>query len=163
LIASYCHTFDLQGIILRFANIVGSRSNHGVVIDFVRKLKENSAELEILGDGTQSKSYMHVSDLVDAFFAVLNRFGKGEYVEVYNVGSLNQISVMRIAEIICEEMRISKPRFKFNKIMNDGRGWKGDVKTMQLSVSKLICLGWNPTLDSEESIRLSCKELLRYI
>lgn len=160
LIASYCHTFDFKGALLRFANIVGSRSNHGVVIDFVNKLKRDSSELEILGDGMQKKSYLHVKDLVGAFFVVLNDLGKSGFVEAYNVGSLDRVTVLRIAEIVCEEMGIGKPRFKFNKSVEGGRGWRGDVKVMQLSVEKLTSLGWKPTIDSEDAVRLSCKEFL---
>ena len=161
LIASYCHTFDLQGIILRFANIVGSRSTHGVIIDFVKKLEKNSVELEILGDGTQSKSYMHVKDLVDAFFVVLNGFGEGGFVEVYNVGSLDQVDVKRIAEIVTEEMGLQNVEFRFTGGVDGGRGWRGDVKTMLLSVNKLLNLGWKPKLNSEEAVRLCCQGLLR--
>jgi len=161
LVASYCHTFDFKGALLRFANIVGSRSNHGVVVDFVRKLRQDSSELEILGDGTQRKSYLHVRDLVDAFFVVLGGLRKGGFVEAYNVGSLDQVDVVRIAQIVCEEMEIDKPRFRFNKAVKDGRGWKGDVKMMQLSIQKLLDLGWKPTLSSEEAIRLCCSELLK--
>jgi UDP-glucose 4-epimerase len=160
LIASYCHTFDFKGALLRFANIVGSRSNHGVVIDFANKLKRDSSELEILGDGTQEKSYLHVKDLVGAFFVVLNDLGKSGFVEAYNVGSLDRVTVLRIAEIVCEEMGIGKPRFKFNKSVEGGRGCRGDVKVMQLSVEKLTSLGWKPTIDSEDAVRLSCKEFL---
>jgi UDP-glucose 4-epimerase len=160
LIASYCHTFGLKGIILRFANVVGSRSNHGVVVDFVRKLQENSAELEILGDGTQSKSYMHVKDLVDAFFVVLNGFGEGGFVEVYNVGSLDQIDVVRVAEIVCEEMGLRDVAFRFTGGVDGGRGWRGDVKTMLLSLDKLLNLGWRPKLNSQEAVKMACKELL---
>lgn len=163
LIASYCHTFGLKGIILRFANIVGSRSTHGVVIDFVRKLRKNPAKLEILGDGTQSKSYIHVKDLVEAFFAVLNGFGEGGFVEVYNVGSLNQIDVVRVAEVVCEEMSLRDAVFHFTGGVDGGRGWKGDVKNMQLSVNKLLNLGWKPSFSSEEAIRLSCRELLKQV
>jgi len=161
LVASYCHTFDLRGALLRFANIVGSRSNHGVIIDFIRKLRQNPSELEILGDGTQKKSYLHVKDLASAFLTVLNVLGKSEFVEAYNVGSLDQVDVKRIAEVVSEEMRIAKPRFKFNRKVAGGRGWKGDVKVMQLSVEKLGKLGWKPSLSSEGAVRLGCADILR--
>jgi UDP-glucose 4-epimerase len=132
-----------------------------VVIDFVKKLRRNPAELEILGDGSQKKSYLHVKDLVNAFFVVLNGFHeRNEIVEAYNVGSSDQVDVLRIAEIVCEEMRIAKPRFRFNSAVEGGRGWKGDVKTMQLSIKKLLDLGWKPVYRSEDAIRLSCRELL---
>ena len=160
LIASYCHTFGLGGALLRFANIVGSRSNHGVTVDFVGKLRRCSSELEVLGDGTQKKSYLHVKDLVDAFFVVLGSLGKSGSVEAYNVGSLDQVSVLRIAEVVCEEMGIGKPRFRFDRSIEGGRGWIGDVKVMQLSAKKLMGLGWKPILNSEDAVRVSCREFL---
>ncbi|MGQ9640608.1 MAG: NAD-dependent epimerase/dehydratase family protein [Candidatus Bathycorpusculaceae bacterium] len=162
LISSYCHTFGFSGVLLRFANVVGARAKHGVIVDFIRKLRQNAEELEILGDGKQKKSYLHVKDLVSAFFAVLPCLERTGGVEAFNVGSLDWVDVKRIAEIVCEEMDVN-PRFKFNDVLGDGRGWKGDVKVMRLSVEKLIGLGWKPTLNSEEAIRLGCRELLKEI
>lgn len=161
LIASYCHTFGFEAALLRFANIVGPRAAHGVIVDFVRKLRENPRELEVLGDGKQCKSYLHVSDLVDAFFVVMKEFGKKGRVEAYNVGTSDKVSVVRIAEVVCEEMGIAKPRLKFNDSLGGGRGWKGDVKTMLLSIDKLLGLGWKPVMNSEEAVRQGCHELLR--
>jgi len=162
LISSYCHTFGLSGVLLRFANVVGSRAKHGVIVDFIRKLRQNPEELEILGDGKQKKSYLHVKDLVSAFFAVLPSLEKVGTVEAFNVGSLDWVDVRRIAEIVCEEMHV-KPRFRFNNALGDGRGWRGDVKVMRLSVDKLMSLGWKPTLNSEEAIRLGCREILQIL
>jgi len=160
LISSYCHTFDFTAVILRFANIVGSRATHGVILDFIRKLQHNSKELEILGDGEQVKSYLHVRDLVRAFLAALRGVDRKRGVEIYNVGSSDQIKVKRIAEIVCQEMAISKPSFRFNNPLKDGRGWKGDVKTMQLAIDKISRLGWQPSLNSEQAVQISCRELL---
>ena len=162
LISSYCHTFGFSGVLLRFANVVGARAKHGVIVDFIRKLKQNPEELEILGDGKQKKSYLHVKDLVSAFFAVLPCLDRAGSVEAFNVGSLDWVDVKRIAEIVCEEMDV-KPRFRFNDVFGDGRGWKGDVKVMRLSVEKLMGLGWKPSLNSEGAIRLGCRELLKEI
>ncbi len=160
LISSYCHTFDLTAVILRFANIVGSRSTHGVIVDFIRKLRSNSKELEILGDGEQTKSYLHVRDLVEAFLAAMRDVDKVRRVEVYNVGSSDQIKVKRIAEIVCQEMAIRKPSFRYSDPLRDGRGWKGDVKTMQLAINRISRLRWQPSLNSEQAVQLSCRELL---
>ncbi|MEM4704827.1 MAG: NAD-dependent epimerase/dehydratase family protein [Candidatus Bathyarchaeia archaeon] len=162
LVSSYCHTFGLSSVLLRFANVVGARAKHGVLIDFIKKLRQNPNELEILGDGTQRKSYLHVKDLTSAFFAVLPSLEKAGSTETFNVGSQDWTDVKRIAEIVCEEMHV-KPRFRFNDALGNGRGWKGDVKIMQLSVEKLMGLGWKPTLNSEETIRLGCRELLKEI
>jgi UDP-glucose 4-epimerase len=159
LIASYCHTFGFDAALLRFANIVGSRAAHGVIVDFVRKLKKNSRELEVLGDGKQCKSYLHVSDLVGAFFVVMQGFGRAGRVEAYNVGTSDNVSVVRIAEVVCEEMGLAKPRFRFNNSFEGGRGWRGDVTTMLLSIDKLLGLGWKPVMNTEEAVRQSCREL----
>jgi UDP-glucose 4-epimerase len=87
--------------------------------------------------------------------------GKSGSVEAYNVGSLDQVAVVRIAEVVSEEMRIGKPRLRFNRSVEGGRGWIGDVKVMQLSVETLMGLGWKPTLNSEDAVRLSCREFLK--
>jgi len=164
LMCSYRHTFGVRGLVFRLANVVGGRSRHGVIPDFVRKLRENPGELEILGDGSQSKSYLHVEDLVDAVFVALRRFvDEKEALEVYNVGSLDRVGVKRIAEIVCGEMGLEGLEFRFTGGVDGGRGWRGDVKTMLLSVDKLVSLGWKPKLDSEEAVRLSCRELLRSV
>lgn len=102
-----------------------------------------------------------LKDLVDAFFAVLDGFGEGGFVEVYNVGSLDQIDVVRVAEVVCEEMGLRDVAFRFTGGVDGGRGWRGDVKTMLLSTDKLVNLGWRPKLNSEEAVRLSCRELLK--
>ena len=159
LISSYCHTFGFSGVLLRFANVVGGRSKHGVIVDFVGKLRRNPEELEILGDGKQKKSYLHVEDLVNGFFAVLPCLERGGSVEVFNVGSSSWVDVKRIAEVVCEEMGV-KPKFRFNDVLGDGRGWKGDVKTMRLAVEKIMGLGWKPELTSEEAVRQGCVEVL---
>jgi UDP-glucose 4-epimerase len=161
LISAYCHTFGVRGLTFRLANIVGRRSSHGVIVDFVRRLQENPNKLEILGDGNQSKSYLYIRDLVDAVFVALEGFfDDGRVMEVYNVGSLNQVDVKRIAQLVSEEMGLHDVRFRFTGGVDGGRGWKGDVKTMLLSISKLLDLGWRPRFNSEEAIRLSCRDLL---
>lgn len=161
LINSYCYTFGLRGLVFRLANIMGERSTHGIVVDFIRKLRKNSEELEILGDGNQSKSYLHVKDLIDAIFLALKCFlDEKKTIEVYNVGSLDKVDVKRIAGIVAEEMGLGNLKFRFTGGVDGGRGWKGDVKTMLLSIDKLLGLGWKPMLNSEEVIRLSCRELL---
>jgi len=162
LISAYSHTFSIRGLILRLANIVGGRSRHGVVVDFIRKLKKNAQELEVLGDGEQSKSYLHVEDLIEAVFLAFKHFVvTGKALEIYNVGSLDRIDVKSIAEIVAEEMGLRNLKLKFTGGVDGGRGWKGDVKSMLLSVNKLLSLGWKPTLNSEEAIRLCCRELLQ--
>lgn len=160
LISSYCHTFGIRAIIFRFANIIGERSTHGIIYDFINKLKNNPNELEILGDGTQCKSYLLINDCIDAMFFAKEKIK--ERFEVFNIGSEDKINVKRIAEIVCEEMGLKNVKFNFISGA-DGRGWKGDVKMMQLSIEKIKSLGWKPKFNSEEAVRECTKTLLRNI
>lgn len=158
LISSYCHTYGINGLIFRFANIVGSRSNHGVIIDFINKLSQNSENLEILGDGKQSKSYLHVSDCVDSFFFCLDNATKK--VEIFNVGNNDETNVITIGNIVCNSMDLPDVELKTTGGVEGGRGWIGDVKRMHLDITKLSKLGWAPKLNSEQAIELATKELL---
>ncbi|MDD1769621.1 MAG: NAD-dependent epimerase/dehydratase family protein [Methanomassiliicoccales archaeon] len=159
LISSYCHTFDMNSILYRFANVVGSRSTHNVLHDFVRKLRDDPTYLEILGKepGTH-KSYVHVSDCVEGM--IVGAEEAEEQVEIYNLGSLDQLSVKRIADIVVEEMGLKDVEYHWTGGVKGGRGWVGDVKEMLLDVDKLASVGWAPKLNSEQSMRRATREIL---
>jgi UDP-glucose 4-epimerase len=155
LISAYCHSFGMKGWNFRFANIVGERSGHGVITDFIRKLRANSAELEILGDGKQVKSYLEVHECIAA---MLYATGKSRgTVNTFNIGSEDWIDVKTIAEIVIEEMHLSGTKLRFT---GGDRGWVGDVPRMQLSLERIKALRWKPQLGSRESIRLAVRDLL---
>lgn len=158
LISAYCASYGLNGVVLRYANVVGPGQNHGVIHDFVAKLKENQRELEILGDGSQRKSYLHVDDAVAATIQCWKQTGSKN--EVYNVGSDDDIDVKRIADIVVQEMGLAGVAYKFTGGIDGGRGWKGDVKYMRLELGKLKSLGWKPKYGSEMSVRLACRSLV---
>jgi UDP-glucose 4-epimerase len=158
LITSYAHTYDVKTVILRLANIVGPRSNHGVIHDFISKLKSNPKKLEILGDGSQTKSYLHIDDCIDAILQVTTK--SKELTTIYNVGSQDQINVKDIAKLIVEEMDLNDVVFQFMGGINGGRGWKGDVKKMLLDVAKLESLGWKNIYNSADAIRQTIRSLL---
>ena len=155
LISAYCHSFSTRAWNFRFANIIGSRSGHGVIIDFVTKLKNNPRELEILGDGKQIKSYLDVQECVDAMLFVVDH--AGAKVNTLNIGSEDWIDVKTIADIVAGEMRCSGARYRFT---GGERGWVGDVPRMQLSLSRIKALGWRPQRGSEESVRMAVKAIL---
>ncbi len=160
LIISYSKLYGIKSLILRYANIIGPRSNHGVIIDFINKLKNNPRKLEILGDGTQKKSYLHVSDCVDATLHLLNVFTKNDKdYDVYNIGSEDWVTVREIADIIVEEMGLGNVEYVFKPATPDGRGWPGDVKLMLLDINKLKTTGWKPKLGSREAIVRTVKQL----
>ncbi len=159
LISAYCHTFDMRGISFRFANVVGPRSTHGVTYDFVNKLKKAPGELEILGSppGT-TKSYFYITDCIDGMlFAVENAKDRVEY---FNIGSADYITVEDIADIVCSEMGLENVKYSWTGGVDGGRGWKGDVKVMLLSLDKLKALGWTPEHGSGEAIAMTVRSLL---
>jgi len=160
LIAGYAHTFDIKAVVFRLANIIGKRSNHGVIYDFINKLKANPDRLEILGDGTQRKSYLHVSDTVEAMLYLFKEFLKEDKIyDAYNIGSEDWITVTEIAEIVSREMGLN-PEFYFTGGVDGGRGWKGDVKIMLLNIEKAKAKGWKPKMNSREAVERTVKELL---
>ena len=162
LACSYAYTFGVRALIVRFANVVGSRSGHGVIVDFIRKLRQDPSRLEILGDGTQKKSYMHIADCVSAFLHLADGFLRGERrVDIFNIGTDDQVNVGTIASIVAEEMKLSGVKFAYTGGVDGGRGWLGDVKVMHLSIKKLLGSGWKPRYGSEEAVRLATRELLR--
>ena len=161
LIITYSKLYGLKGLILRYANIIGPRSNHGVIIDFIDKLKRNPKELEILGDGTQRKSYLHVYDAINATLHLFKTFKKSNRdYDIYNVGSEDWVMVREIADIVVEEMGLKNVKYVFKPGTPDGRGWPGDVKFMLLDISKLKSTGWKPRWSSRDAVRITVKQLL---
>ncbi len=155
-ISSYCHMFSLSALIFRFGNIVGPRQTHGVGLDFVRNLKKDPTTLKILGDGTQSKSYIHIDDVVNAVFHANERLKKP--YEVYNVATGDYITVRNIADIVIDCMQIKTP---VNLQFTGGdRGWAGDVPIVRLNTDKIRAIGWTCQKNSAEAIRASVLALL---
>jgi UDP-glucose 4-epimerase len=158
LISSYCHTFEMQSWIYRFANIVGERGTHGVLVDFMRKLRENPSEMEILGSGKQKKSYLEVRDCVRAMMHCVEH--SDEQINVFNIGSEDSVDVTTIADIVALQMGLTDVRYRYTGGV-DGRGWKGDVKVMQLSIEKIKKLGWTPQSGSARAIETAVRALLK--
>ena len=155
LISAYCHSFTMKGWIFRFANIIGARSGHGVLIDFMNKLADNPREMEILGDGKQKKSYLEVQECVDAMlFAVGHATAT---VNTFNIGSEDWIDVKAIADIVAKKKGLYQVRYRFT---GGDRGWVGDVPKMQLSIARMKALGWKPRHGSQESMRMAVQAML---
>jgi UDP-glucose 4-epimerase len=155
LISAYCHSFGMQAWVYRFANIIGERSGHGVLYDFIAKLKQDPHTLEILGDGRQSKSYLEVKECAKAMLFAAGH--SDERFNVFNIGSEDWVDVKTIADIVVLEMGLPDVNYFFT---GGDRGWVGDVPRMQLSVEKLKSLGWTPGIGSRESIRVAVRSML---
>jgi len=156
LISSYCHMFDFTGRAFRFGNVVGPRQTHGVGFDFLRKLMKDRHKLEILGDGTQSKSYIHVRDIVEAVLLSAER--PSERFAVYNVAS-DYITVTEIARLAAECAGLDPREVKF-EYTGGSRGWKGDVPIVRLNTDRIRGLGWVCRMNSREALRDSMKAML---
>ena len=154
LISTFAHSYGVQSWVFRFANIVGPRQRGNVIPDFVEKLDADPTELEILGDGRQEKSYMHVSECVDAIQHVVE--GADDPYNVYNLGTRTTTSVTDIADIVSEELGVD-PEYAYT---GGDRGWTGDVPKMRLSIAKLADLGWEPSIESDEAVRRAARQLI---
>jgi UDP-glucose 4-epimerase len=154
LLSSYSFMFDINAAAFRFANVVGPHQTHGVGFDFIRKLLNNNRELEILGDGTQSKSYIYVYDIINALLLIEKNYLKG--FSYFNVATEDHITVKEIADIVIGEMNLKNVNYKFT---GGDRGWKGDVPIVRLNSDKIRKLGWKNKLNSYEAIRESVKSM----
>ena len=141
--------------LFRFPNVIGGRATHGVIFDFLHKLRANPAELEVLGDGTQEKPYLHVTELVEAML----------YIHEHGVAKLNcfniapapgAATVRYIAEAV---VRLAAPGARI-RYTGGSRGWVGDVPKFSYSTAKLQALGWSPTLSSLQAVERTIGENL---
>ena len=154
IISSFAYMNDMSVLVFRFPNVIGPRLTHGVIFDFVKRLKADPTHLRILGDGTQSKPYIYVMDLVDAIM----RFKDVEKgITLYNVGVETQTSVTRIAEIVCEKMGLPEIPFEYT----GGRGgWKGDVPVFAYNLDKIHAAGWRASMTSDEAVAKTVEMVL---
>jgi UDP-glucose 4-epimerase len=157
LITSYCHMFDLTGRVFRFGNVVGQRQTHGVGFDFLRQLLKDPRKLNILGDGTQSKSYVHVSDVVSAVLLAADK-SPGRFA-AYNVATGDYITVTEIAELAVECTGLKPGSVEFEH-SGGNRGWKGDVPVVRLNTDRIRSLGWKCNCGSREALRKSMLAML---
>jgi UDP-glucose 4-epimerase len=158
MICSYASMYDFKASVFRMANVVGPRTNHGVVYDFIEKLRKDNKELEVLGDGSQSKSYLYVDDCVQGMIAGTE--STKESVDILNIGSEDRVNVLDIAKIVTEEMGLKDVEIRLTGGVDGGRGWKGDVKLMQLDMSLLRSYGWKPNYSSTEAVRLTARSII---
>jgi UDP-glucose 4-epimerase len=157
LISSYSYMFDITGHAFRFGNVVGPRQTHGVGFDFLRQLLKNPLKLRILGDGTQSKSYIHVFDVVEAVLLTANR--STQRFSVQNVATGDYITVSEIAHLAVECAGLDPTRVEF--VYTGGRrGWKGDIPIVRLNTNRIRSLGWTCNSGSREALRRSMLAML---
>ena len=150
----YSYREQINALIFRFPNVVGPRLTHGVIFDFVNKLKKDPTTLEILGDGKQRKPYIHVHDLVTAIATLSDEMNNG--VELFNLSAESSTTVDEIADIVCERMGLSNVRYEYT---GGPTGWKGDVPAYEYDISKIKRTGWKYRYSSTEAVRETVKNI----
>ena len=154
LIQAYSEAFGMTSWIFRFVSILCERYSHGVVFDFMKKLRKNPRSLEILGDGKQRKSYLYVGDCIAGIMMALEK--SSEKVNIFNLGHTEFLDVCKVADIIVSELGLEQPEYTFT---GGTRGWIGDSPFVHLSVEKMQKLGWQPKIEIEDAIRRTVRYL----
>ena len=160
LIHAYAKLYGFKAIALRYANVAGPRLRHGVIWDFIVKLRENPLELEILGDGEQVRSYIYIDDAVEATMTAWRE--TSGYFEVYNVASEDWITINELADIVVETMGLKNVEKKYKPILH-GVGWLGDVKKIALRIDKIKRQGFKPSMNSRETVKHTVMNILEEI
>ena len=155
LMGAYSHLFGIRVCMFRFANVVGSRMGHGVIFDFIQKLKKNNIEIEILGDGKQEKPFFLVEDCISGMMCAFEN--STTHCDVFNLGTKTFTNVTRIAEIVSEEMGLKNVKFKFT---GGRRGWPGDAPVIHMNVDKMKKFGWQASHSSDDAVRIAARRLL---
>ncbi len=155
LISAYCHLHDIQAWQFRFANVVGGRMGHGVIYDFVRKLRADPHVLQILGDGQQQKNFFLVEDCVDGMLFAFGHAG-GRQCDVFNLGSESSLKVTDVARLVVEEMGLRDVEFRYT---GGRRGWPGDVPEYFHDVTKMRKLGWTAKHSATDAVRIAVGRL----
>jgi len=156
-ISSFVANYGIQAWIVRFPNVVGERTTHGVIYDFIQKLTKDNQELEVLGNGEQFKPYLYVKDLIEAIFFVWDT--TEENLNIYNLGVDSRTKVKDIASMVIEEMELTATI----KYKGGDRGWVGDVPEFNYDLSKINNLGWRAKNTSNEAVRKAIQYILRTI
>lgn len=156
-ISSYSFNYDINSWIFRFPNVIGEHATHGAILDFINKIKANPEELEVLGDGSQTKPYLYVKDLIDAMLFIWEN--AKERLNYFNIAGIGTTSVKEIAEMVIAEMG-TKTKIRYT---GGDRGWKSDSPQYKADISKLTGLGWTPNMTSNEAVSHSIKQILKEI
>lgn len=159
LVSAFVECFGLRALIVRFGNVVGPRGTHGAALDFLNKLKVDGEELEVLGDGRQSKPYLHVSDCVAAILFLLDR-ALPAGLDVFNIAPADVTSVQRIAELCVATSPYPSASIRFT---GGTRGWPGDVPTSRLDATRLFELGFRLRYSSDEAVDAAVRALAREV
>jgi len=160
LVCAYAYMFGFKSLVFRFANVVGPNQTHGVGYDFIKRLYADNTCLRILGDGHQSKSYIHVDDVVSAMLTALDH--SSETYAIYNVGTGDAVTVNEITDLAIEVVGLKGKQVRIDRT-GGAIGWVGDVPVMRMNSEKIISLGWKSSRTSIQALRDAMSEMLTYV
>jgi UDP-glucose 4-epimerase len=158
-ISSYCNLYNLRAWIFRFGNVIGGRMTHGVIVDFIKRLRDNPEKLLIYGNGQQEKNYFLVEECIEGMAYAFNniKMSKTKPCDIFNLGTGTISRVMDIAKIVREEMNLPETIFE---IEGKDQAWPGDQPKVHISVEKIRKYGWSAKLASDEAVRIAVKRML---
>ena len=156
-ISAYCNLFGIRAWMFRFGNVIGERTNHGIIYDFIAKLKKNPRVLPVLGTGKGEKNYFLVEECIHGMLYTYHKANDGPFPVLVNLGTDSTSKIMEIAEIIIAEMRLENVRYEFT---GTARGWPGDQPVVLLDTTKIHDLGWYARRTSDEAVRTATRRLL---
>jgi UDP-glucose 4-epimerase len=156
-ISAYCNLFGIRAWMFRFGNVIGGRTNHGIIYDFIAKLKNNPKVLTVLGTGKGEKNYFLVEECIHGMLYTYHKVSDGPFPVLVNLGTDSTSKIMEIAEIIIEEMGLEDVRYEFT---GTARGWPGDQPVVLLDTGKIHDLGWYAKRTSDEAVRAATRRLL---
>jgi UDP-glucose 4-epimerase len=156
-ISAYCSLFNIKAWVFRFGNVIGGRTNHGIIYDFITKLKENPKQLKILGTGKGEKNYFLVEECINGMLYTYNKIKEGPFPYLANLGTDSRSKIMEIAKIIIEEMDLKNVTYTYT---GTPRGWPGDQPIVLLDTSKIHSIGWYAKRTSNEAVRTATRRML---
>jgi UDP-glucose 4-epimerase len=156
-ISAYCGLFGLEVWMFRFGNVIGGRTTHGIIFDFIAKLKKSPTELEVLGTGKGEKNYFLAEDCIQGMLFTHHRLNKGPFPVLVNLGTDSTSKIMDIAKIIIEEMCLEGVKFRYT---GTPRGWPGDQPVVLLDTTKIHELGWWCKRTSDDAVRIATRRVL---
>ncbi len=158
-ISSFVENYGLSAWVFRFGNVVGEKLTHGVIYDFIRKLQKNPKQLDVLGNGNQSKTYIEVKDctrgILWAFEKSMPGKSHAERFQVFNLSTEGSTSVRKIAELTNEIVTKGNAKIHYG---SESVGWVGDVPKTSLDTKKMQNLSWDPKLDSTSAVEQSIQK-----
>jgi UDP-glucose 4-epimerase len=154
-LAAHCREGGHRGVVCRLSNIVGPGMGRGVIHDMVSGLRDEPDRIRVLGDGRQTRSFLHVEDCAAGLIAATT--GGTDDLAVYNVCNLDALSAATVAEIVAEEVDGPPPEIEFAGGEN---GWRGDVPTLRVRPEALLETGWRPAADSRAAVRATVRAML---